>query len=309
MVDVEADPVDASSPSSLPMPSVSVDALIAARDNMLATLLDFERRMREARAELARFNVPLPTIELAFVSSSYPIRFPSGDGNEHRLPGEVRSGLDRSIWLALFELSNMADLMDEKTRNDLRAEMAGRAWGGQNANGDGPPEVTAENIEATFRGLAARADEFFGKALESVYHRLSWCYKTNRPHRFGEKLILHHALDGYMIVSARGTTTLGYHTVGTLADLERCACIVVGDPIPTHRSGVRLLGDVKLGEWVTVPPTGKRPLMEIKVHRNRNAHVRFLALDVVEKMNLAIARFHPFAIGDDEGSARKRGAR
>lgn len=281
-----------------PIPSISIDALLAARDELLATLVAFDERLAKATEAIGRFDVRSITVELAFLSGR-ELRFTGFEG--HRLETEdARREIDRSVWEALFRRSGLDDLMDKQTRDDFYSGLHGRAH--YDGRTEHPPALTRENIEATMRGIGARADEFFGKAVESVYRRLSWNYKTNAPYRLGERMIVSTAYEYWQTPDSTGC--LSHLRPETLGDLYRCLCVVAGEPLPTHTTGLGALKQIRIGEWFDVPPTGKRVLLSAKVFKNRNAHVRLHIPEAVDALNRIMAARRPFSLGD----GYKRGA-
>lgn len=277
--------------SALPIPSISVEALIAARDRMLDVLSRFDRELAEASTALGRFDVFPPRTTVYFVSSEFERHL--GDTRDaRRTVGLLAEDIDRAVWDALFRLSNVGDLMDRKTREDFERSLRTRYANGERTK---VPPLTPESIESTIQGLAARASEFFSKAVEHVFRRLSWDYKTNAPYRMGERMIVSSAISWHSTPSAGKWDRIA---CDALEDLERCLCIVDGAPLPTHETGVRSLREIEIGKWFEVPPTGGRLLLRAKLYKNRNAHVQLVERETVDALNRIVAGMHPFAIGE-----------
>lgn len=56
------------------------------------------------------------------------------------------------------------------------------------------PEITLDNVLATFRHLNASKMQTFEQGLIDVYRKLSWDYRTNNPCRLGKKIIIENLL-------------------------------------------------------------------------------------------------------------------
>lgn len=56
------------------------------------------------------------------------------------------------------------------------------------------PEITLDNVLATFRHLNACKMQTFEQGLIDVYRKLSWDYRTNNPCRLGKKIIIENLL-------------------------------------------------------------------------------------------------------------------
>lgn len=274
------------------MPSISVDALLAARDGIFELFERFNGELRERCDQLCRFNIHPPTVEVSFVSSDFTRRLPDRKGDRWSID-DLRADIDRAVWVALFEGTNLTDIMDRKTADEFRRTLRGGWHGGSR---EAPPPVTAESIAATFEGMHARINEFYEAAVEAVFRALSWDYKTNTPGQFGDRLIVSSAWSYWTAPDSEGR--IDRFDCDNLADLERVLCIALGDPIPCHTSGLRSVRQIKLGEWFEVPPTGTDSLFEAKLFKNRNAHVRFspTGLEGVRVLNRIIAQRYPNAL-------------
>lgn len=90
--------------------------------------------------------------------------------------------IDIRGWDYLLSESGLRSFMDAKAREQ---------WSRQIAEGD-VPELTANNIEATFTELYGARGDMFERCVIQYFCRLSWNYTTNQPFRFGRKLILRY---------------------------------------------------------------------------------------------------------------------
>ncbi|WP_281612032.1 DUF4942 domain-containing protein, partial [Escherichia coli] len=56
------------------------------------------------------------------------------------------------------------------------------------------PEITLDNVLATFRHLNASKMQTFEQGLIDVYRKLSWDYRTNNPCHLGKRIIIENLL-------------------------------------------------------------------------------------------------------------------
>lgn len=286
----EPEPLD---PAGALIPSISIDALLAARDAGQAALRECRRLLDEADEQLKVFGISLPPVSVEF--SSYD----RANIQDRTLVHEIEREVDRHVWLRLFQATNIDTLMDHKTRAELFEKLERRSsrYGHRRGEREELPELTRENIAATIGAVHAQQGEFFDKCIEAVYRSLSWEHKTNEPTRIGEKLIVTGVIDTWARALPRSTVNLRHHE--SLHDLERVLCLLDGLPPSVHGVGLRSLGEIPYGEWVDVPsPAGPEapPLMRIKVFRKGTAHVRITKQKHVDEMNLRMARRFPGAI-------------
>jgi hypothetical protein len=192
--------------------------------------------------------------------------------------------------------------MDADARDKLHKTLDQSDPYGRNDGQDTLPELTAENIRATFAKVHADRQMYFDNCVEAVYRRLSWDHKTNTPGLFGEVLIISGLVSTWGGRKFQGeTTTLEFHP--GLQDLERVLAVLDRQPLPTYEFGLRSMKKVPWGVWTTVP-SATRPTMEVKVFRKGTAHVRILDREHVIALNAIMGKRYPNAIGT--GDRRKK---
>jgi 16S rRNA G966 N2-methylase RsmD len=290
------------------MPSISIDALLAARDEAHRIYFETAELLRAASKNLDRFGVSLPTVRVQFPGDEY-LDLASTENDE-----AINREIDRFVWVQLFQLTNIDTIMDHKTRRDL-FEQLGKSqryrrrtgWAQQpEKDPDELPELTKENIEAVFQGIHDNQLEYFERCVESVYKALSWEHKTNEPGRIGTKIITTNAFYQWQRSMQGDSTTLGHHE--HIHDLERVLCILNGDAPPTHESpGLRTIGSLTYGKWYDVPnPNGGDPLMSMICYRKGTAHIKILNKAHRDDMNRIMANRYPGAISEPQGARRSQ---
>ena len=87
---------------------------------------------------------------------------------------------DRKIWDRLMTDTGMYTFMSSCQRDEWNSQLMS----------DTCPEITLDNVLATFRHLNASKMQTFERGLIDVYRKLSWDYRTNNPCRLGKKIII-----------------------------------------------------------------------------------------------------------------------
>ncbi|ECG6808442.1 DUF4942 domain-containing protein, partial [Salmonella enterica subsp. enterica serovar Muenchen] len=94
---------------------------------------------------------------------------------------------DRDIWQRLMEDTGMLTLMSAEQKKQWEKEL----------HSDSCPEITLNNVLATFRQLNASKADTFEQGVIDVFRNLSWDYKTNNPRYLGKRIIIDGVLDNY----------------------------------------------------------------------------------------------------------------
>lgn len=278
--------------------SVSIEALLAARDHALQSYESIAEQLRTIKDNLSRFQVDSSRVDIQLEGGwERPLA-------DEKSFDEIREDLDRRCWAALFSMSQITTLMSAKKREELRKKLHDRRPSYQKAE-DALPPLTADNIRATFEGIHANRGEFFEECVESVYKSLSWDHKTNAPAKLKPRMILQYAVDNWGSTASMGH---GYNA-DTVRDLERVLHVLTGRQQPTYETGVRSLGSFPYGEWIEVPSPGGEPLFKVKGHKSRTLHVWVHDESLVDSMNRIMARRYPGSIPESQESknGRRRG--
>lgn len=259
------------------VPSVSVDALVLRRNAIVDRLKEAHQALQQVAelTEVAFGEDHCRYRHLHLQDTATHISFTDSES----LPDFVRK-IDASGWSYLLDQSGIKTFMSAKVREE---------W--DKAIGDlKVPELTAENIWATFQALYDQRGEMFEAGVIEVFRSLSWHYKTNRPVKFGKRLVMNYMLDGWF-----GSGSVSFSGANKLDDLIRVLCVLDGKPEPDHRQGsYRLLNAAK---WpVATRDVELHGVVSVRGFKNRNAHITFLRLDLVERMNQILAKHYPMAL-------------
>ncbi len=274
------------------VPSLSLSSFLEQRGAMVRRARDAARLLGEAGQIAASLAGDGPAASCYFrLGLRMELRHRQGDFVDG--VDDYVKAIDASLWDRLFELSGIRTFMDAAAR---------AAWS-KNIERCEVPELTPENIEATFRALRDARGEMFERGVVAVFRSLSWDYKTNNPVMFGKRIVMK-----LMHVWNHGGATLDSERCDKLDDLLRVMCVLDGRPEADHRrAGYRTLSDNGWGGMVSrkLGPTtiGDPPLVSVRGFRNGNAHLTFLRPDLVDQMNAIIARHHPGALAPSREAA------
>jgi len=210
------------------------------------------------------------------------------------LEKKLRLGIDCNAWQYLMHESGLRSLMDAAAR---------KKWDEAIMNGD-VPEFTESNVRSTFGMLHDARGEMFDRGVIACFKALSWDYKTNLPQKFGKRIVLTYVRSQVSSAGRYGSagTSLGHVTFSKgdmLDDLSRVMTVLDGKPeADSARKGWygRLMACDK-----TTDPDAADDYLSVRSFRNGNGHVTFKRLDLVDRMNKIIAKYHPDALPAPRG--------
>lgn len=187
---------------------------------------------------------------------------------------------DAVFWRLLMHRTGMFSILsaDARRRWDEQTTRPRRHW----SEGDAPvlPPLTRENVLATFGELFERREELRVEGVVSVFKSLSWDYKTNRPRKFGRRLILRGCC---------GDSTYSHNTADQLDDLLRVLYRHDDLPEPDHRMAMHN----ELRRAWDEGRDAATPYFTVRLHKNGNGHVTFTRHDAVESLNRIVAGAFP----------------
>lgn len=266
---------DEPSSTSAPVKSLSIENLLRVRDGIKsrieqahALLVEAERMAKGAALDMARISVE------ARRTTYGPDFFDAGT------PDYLLKIVDASAWLMLMKESGLLTFMDAAARSQWNS----------NCHDLRAPELTKENIAATFAELHASRGSFLRRGVVNVFKRLSWNHKTNLPHKFGAKLIKQRMVSlwgpnyCYMSFTSQG--------INALDDLERVFCKLRNQPEPDHRDG----WSHRLQKVEKTTRVAESDTMSVRYFKNGNAHVTFKDAELVDELNRLLSLEYPNAL-------------
>lgn len=265
------------------IPSLPVERIVAHRNRGVTAFLEAIERLREAQKML------FEAAGRGWISGMTEIieRSLSADRSATReaaLKRSVCCYADRDIWTRLMNDTGMFTLMSEAQRKEWEAQLYSADC----------PEITLDNVIATFRQLNASKGATFEQGVIDVFRNLSWDYKTHNPCLLGKRIIIDGVLDNH-----RGL----YFSVRTYAqnridDLARPFWILDGKNVPDNRisEGANLSAFISQGGAASVGEVFVCEYFTIRTYKKGSAHITFTRPDLVEKVNDIIARHYPGAL-------------
>ncbi|HBE2231844.1 TPA: DUF4942 domain-containing protein, partial [Escherichia coli] len=147
------------------IPSVAIDRIIAQRNEGIALFMQGMAHLESARRLLLdasgeNFLYGFEDTVMAAVRR--------GDQPEETRKNITRLA-DRKIWDRLMTDTGMYTFMSSCQRDEWNRQLQSESC----------PEITLDNVLATFRHLNAGKVDTFEKGVIDVFRQLSWDYKTN----------------------------------------------------------------------------------------------------------------------------------
>lgn len=183
---------------------------------------------------------------------------------------KIRRRLDADVWEYMLGALGMKNVMDAKAIEEFREQ-----------NRKNPPQVTRDNLVATFGHLNDNRQEIFERGVVNLFARLKRGYKSNDAFRLDKKIVLNSVL----------STSFGgwsHWTDGDarVRDLDRIFHILDGKA-PKDHSGdaAALIGSVR-----ELPGTLETDYFDCRLFKNGNLHLTFRRPDLVREANRIVAK-------------------
>lgn len=257
----------------------------SALDGLLA---ERERELETARSALDML-VALPDSGCLFIESG---------AGASQLMKRFRLARDLASWQELMTRSGLWMWMDAEARKRWR-ETFDHETNFRTVSYDAAPLIappfTREAVQEMFTRLYDERGAMFERVVVGLYKRLSWDYRSDLPVAFGPKLVVESVVQW-----CERYQRFGVGHVDHLDDLLRTMNILDGKPEPDHRkSAWDMLSDGKLdnASW--------RGYFSLKPFRNGNAHIRFTRLDLVDRLNVIVAKHYPGALPYQERQSER----
>lgn len=264
---------------SAPVKSVSIENLLRQRQAVFERLEQARCLISEAIDIAEQAHLKVPRVEI------YDYRGNRQDVQDGDTRDAIQREVDASAWRYLLDESGLKSLMDATAREQ---------WNKTLDNGKDVPELTRDNIIATFKHLHSVREDMFDRGVIACFKRLSWDYKTNLPFSFGKKIILDR------LFCICGTDRSGekwlypnHRECDELDDLMRIFNVVDGKPEPDHRGGIyRLIGDGHdKRAW-----QAENEYIHVRWYKKGSGHVTFKRRDLVARLNDILSRHFPNAL-------------
>jgi len=194
---------------------------------------------------------------------------------------EAIKDLDRNFWRIAFEKTGFMQLLDarssEKFQKDLQAN---------------PPVFNLSNVQSTFLELSLQADQMFNDGIVNVFQRLSNGYKSNDVFKVSEKIVMERMLSMW---SAGPCIDHGYSS-DQINDIDR-----VFKTLDGQKHEPRELS-IAMNEKFSKYEDFEDDYFRAKAFKNGNIHLWFKRSDLLDRVNLIIAKSYA---GNALGKATK----
>ncbi|ECJ2934362.1 DUF4942 domain-containing protein [Salmonella enterica subsp. enterica] len=265
------------------IPSVAVDRIIAQRNSGVEMFMQGIKALQEAEKLLAAaagrdgFSGMAQLVESGLRGS----RSAKGDEVIRR---SICLHADRDIWQRLMEDTGMLTLMSAAQKKQWSTDLYS----------DNCPEISLDNVLATFRQLNASKAETFEQGVIDVFRNLSWDYKTNHPRYLGKRIIIDGVLDNFQ-GKWYSVRSYGQERIN---DLARPFWLLDGKTVPDFRvsEGAQLSNFIQQGGVNSVGELLTCDYFTLRVFKKGSAHITFTRPDLVDRVNDIIARHYPGAL-------------
>lgn len=186
--------------------------------------------------------------------------------------------LDRMYWRQSFDHTGLMQLLDAQSKKKFDRDLQ-----------ENPPEFTIENVQSSFIDLSQNAEKMFEDGVVNVFHRLSNRYMTNDGFRIGDKVVMTWMVEpsfrrGLQLRHGQGEDEINdidrvFKTFDGKRYVERSLSCAMNTAI---QDGGRYEDDY----------------FAAKAFKNGNLHLKFKRADLVERVNLVIAKRYGATIGD-----------
>lgn len=244
----------------------SADEIVAKRDRAL----DLYRRGVELLAEAVKVHREVAGTDHVHLSSvldrggTYSIE----QGRHAEVVENLRRDLDGSVWNHIMGALGLLNLMDAQAMTEFREQ-----------NEKAPPEVTRDNLVATFERLTADSDALFRRGVINLFQKLDRSFASNPAYRLGDKLVFTGALSEF------GGWSHWNNRQAEMRDLDRIFHIMDGKAPKDHGGDASAM----ISATRKAPATVETDYFVCKLFKNRNLHVAFKRQDLVAKVNRIIA--------------------
>lgn len=237
------------------VPKTLLDMQIS-RDEAIATYQNVVNMIAESKKRLGDYIYP----------NSYEIRNWKEDFTKE---------LDTNLWRYAFRKTGLERYMDAKAKQDFERSLESKV-----------PEFTVENIRSIVFYAAQDADTMFARGIVNTFHRLSDDHKTNTNKRFtvNPKAIIKHVFGSNFC----GGLSVNRYSIDMLSDIDRVVKVLDGQKFEAHELECKINDCYKQTQTTIYEDDYYR----IKGHKNGNAHIEFKRQDILDKINLIIAKYY-----------------
>lgn len=257
--------------------NAALDKIIAAQANLKSSIQEAKTALDLSRRAS---NGVIFYDDSRRKREAYSLLFPTSPSQES--VDCFRSELDASIWQYLFEHTGINDCMDAVQKKEWRNLLLTEV-----------PEITEENIRATFEGLAMNAGDIFRRGAANAFSKLDKRFKSHDAFKIGSRIILTYVFDDW------GHFRYRSEALDTLIDVERVFAKLDGKA-PEGSALLKKIEEDRKHKKSLEPcqSVTETEYFRIKGYKNGNVHLWFLRDDLVEKVNRTLAEYYGEVLPD-----------
>lgn len=248
------------------------DTFVAKRQ----TLVDFCNHRSGIVKLLTEHDAHFQLIQ-AEMKKFYQYGMPRSSEPHGQLEDSIRE-LDRMYWRQSFDHTGLMQLLDAQSKRKFDRDLQ-----------ENPPAFTIENVQSSFLDLSQNAEKMFADGVVNVFRRLSGNYKTNDGFKIVDKVVMSG------MVEARWSRGLQLrHGTGQdeINDIDRVFKTFDGKRYVERALSCAMNNAIQDGGYY------EDEYFAAKAYKNGNLHLKFKRADLVERVNLIIAKRYGATIGD-----------
>jgi len=192
--------------------------------------------------------------------------------NDHTMDFDSKiKRMKAAAWRYLVDRIELKKLASVKRADEIDRQIE---------NGEDLPDITMDNLFGWLQSLDAQAGKFLEEAIVEVFEVLrppSLHYKTNSGFKVGKRVILGNRVErtwsgtGYRV---------SYDSENELRALDNVFHMLDGKPLSAYRNGdlINAIQDARNG-------TGETGFFKFRCFINRNLHLEFKRMDLVQRLN------------------------
>lgn len=280
-------------PDQNPMPALmsTITDIVVARDAaiqlMQETLGDVSTAYEKANAALDRVEHVSNRAHLGMRPPPYVVK---GKPHDRKARFEINAkaklatfiaDTDASIWTYLLGRSGVRDIMDVEAIKEWEASMTGDI-----------PEVTVDNLLATFQTVMANSDNIFKRGLANAFSSLDRRFKSHDAFKIGARIILTNVFSEFS-----GDWRYDDKRRDTIKDIERIFAKLDGKE-PDGNGLIQQISMSRGTGFGSRQSDLETEYFKIRGFHNGNAHIWFTRNDLVKKANQLLADYYGAVVPD-----------
>ena len=240
------------------------DTFVAKRQ----TLTDFCNH-RANMAKLIKEHFNHHELIKAEMKTFYQYGLPTSAEPRGRLDEAIKE-LDRMYWRQSFDHTGLMQLLDAKSKEKFDRDL-----------NDNPPEFTIENVQASFFDFAQNAEKMFDDGVVNVFRHLSNRYQRNDDFKITERIVMTGMIQPRW---SRGLQLAYGRSEDEINDIDR-----VFKTFDGVKHEPRFLSN-SINNAIQHGTKYEDDYFECRAYKNGNLHMRFKRMDLLDKVNLIIAK-------------------